>query len=90
MVLVIMCNLKSFDDGATLSEAIASLGPSIHFLNTFWLLSTDKSLDHVHNTLRARIGLRLDVSVTELTHKHTDHLPNEAIVWLAAHRPRET
>jgi hypothetical protein len=90
MILIIMCDLKSFDDVATLSEAVASLGPSIHFLNSFWLLSTDKSLGHVHNTLRTRVGLRPDVSITELTHKHTHHLPNEAIDWLATHRPRET
>jgi hypothetical protein len=90
MILIIMYDLKSFDDAATLSEAVASLGPSIHFLKSFWLVSTDKSLAHVHNTLRARVGFRPDVSITELTHKHTYHLPNEATDWLATHRPRET
>ena len=90
MILIIMCDLKSFADVASLSEAVASLGPSIHFLNSFWLLSTDKSRGHVHNTLRTRVGLRPDVSITELTHKHTYNLPNEAIDWLATHRPRET
>jgi hypothetical protein len=89
MLLIIMCNLKSFDDVATLSEAVASLGPSIHSLNSFWLLSTNKSLGHVRNTLRTRVGLRPDVSITELTHKHAYHLPNEAIVWLATHHSRE-
>lgn len=90
MMLIIMCDLKSFEDAATLSEAVASLGPSIHFLKSFWLLSTDKSLAHVHNTLRTRVGFRPDVSISELTHKHTYHLPNEATDWLATHRPRET
>ena len=89
MLLIIMCNLKSFDDVVTLSDAIASLGPSIHSFNSFWLLSTEKSLGHVRNTLRGRVGLRPDVSITELTHKHSYHLPNEAIDWLATHRPRE-
>jgi hypothetical protein len=90
MILIIMCDPKSFDDVASLSEAVASLGPSIHFLSSFWLLSSDKSLSYVHNTLRARIGPRPDVSVAELTHKHTDHLPNEAIEWLSTYRPRDT
>jgi len=90
MMLITMCDLKSFDDVATLSESVASLGPSIHSLNSFWILSTDKSLGQVHNTLRARIGLRRDLSVTELTHKRAHHLPNEAIDWLAIYRPRET
>jgi len=40
-MLIIMCNLKSFDDVATPSEAVASLRPSIHFLNSFCLLSTE-------------------------------------------------
>jgi hypothetical protein len=89
-MLIIMCDLKSFDDAATLSEAVASLGPSIYFLKSFWLLSTEKSPAHVHDTLRTRVGLRPDVSITELTYKHTYHLPNEATDWLATHRPRET
>jgi len=54
MILIIMCDLKSFTDVASFSEAVASLGPSIHFLNSLWLLSTDKSLGHVHNTLHTR------------------------------------
>lgn len=90
MMLIIMCDLKSFDDAATLSEAVASLGPSIHFLKSFWLLSTDKPLAHVHNTLGTSVGIRPAVSITELTHKHTYHLPNEATDWLATHRQRET
>jgi hypothetical protein len=69
MILIIMCDLKSFADVASLSEAVASLGPSIHFLNSFWLLSTDKSVGHVHNTLHTRVGLRPVVSITGLTHK---------------------
>lgn len=90
MILIIMCDQKSFDDAATLSDAVASLGPSIHFLKSFWLLSTDKSLARVHVALHTCVGSRLDVSITELTHKHTYHLPNEATDWLATHRPHET
>jgi hypothetical protein len=90
MMLIIMCDLKSFDNAATLSEAVASLGPSIHFLKSFWLLSTDKSFAHVQNTLRTRVGFRADVSITEIAHKHAYHLPNEANDWLATHRRRET
>jgi len=38
-------------------------------------------------TLFARIGFRPDVSVTELTHKYTNHLPKDAIDWLAIYPP---
>ena len=88
MILVIMYDLKSCDDVATLSEAVASLGPSTHILTSFWLLSTDKSISHVRNMLRARLNPQVDVSITELTQRHADYLPNpkEALHWLAAHR----
>jgi hypothetical protein len=86
MILIITCNLKSSADVATLSESVASQGPSTHFFSSFWLLSTDKSLRHVHNTLRARLHPGADLFVTELTHRHTDHLPDQACVWLANHR----
>jgi len=85
MILIIMCNLESSGDVATLYDAVASLGPSTHPLASSWLLSTDKSLGHVHNTLRARLHPGADLCVTELTHKLTDHLPNQACVWLAHH-----
>ena len=77
MILIIMCDLKSFADVASLSEAVASLGPSIHFLNSFWLLSTDKSLGYVHNTLHTRRAStrRLHNRAYSQT---TYNLPNEA------------
>jgi hypothetical protein len=86
MILVIMYDLKSCDDVATLSEAVASLGPSTHILTSFWLLSTDKSISHVRNMLRARLNPQVDVSITELTQRHADYLPKEALHGLAAHR----
>jgi hypothetical protein len=90
MILIIMFDLKSSTDIATLSEAVASLGPSTHFFDSFWLLSTDKSLSHVRNTLRARLGFAVEVSMTELTHRHADCVPRGVLDWLAAHREPET
>jgi len=83
MILIITCNLKSSGDVATLYDAVASLGPSTHPFTSSWLLSTDKSFSDVHNTLRARLHPGADLFVTELTHKLTDHFPNQAYVWLA-------
>jgi hypothetical protein len=86
MILVIMYDLKSSGDLAALHQAVASLGPSAHFLTSFWLLSTDKPFTHVRDTLRARLDRQVDISITELTHRHTDYLPKDALDWLAAHR----
>ena len=69
-----MHDLKSSDDVATLYEAVASLGPSTHILTSFWLLSTDKSISHVRNMLRARLNPQVDVSITELTQRHSSEV----------------
>jgi len=82
MILIITCNLESSGDVATLYDAIASLGHSTHPSASSWLLSTDKTLSHVHNTLRARLHPGADLRVSELTHKLTGHHPNQAWVWL--------
>jgi hypothetical protein len=86
MILIITCDLNSSGDVATLCDAVASLGPSSHPFTSSWLLSTDKSLSHVHNTLRSRLHPGAALFVTELTHKVTNHLPDQAYVWLANHR----
>jgi hypothetical protein len=86
MILMVMHNLDSQQSCAALHGAIASVGPSAHFLSSFWLVSTDQTPTDLIASLRSSLDSKATVYVCYLTQKHAEFLPAEAHDWLARHR----
>lgn len=92
MILIVTYDLKSHHDYVPLSRALLSFGPAARFMDSTWLLATDKPPAEVAAALRRLLGPEDTLFVTELNapNPHAAYLPKRAFDWVAAHQSRST
>lgn len=83
MILLVMYQLKSPGDSASVYELVARFGPASHVLDSFCLVATEKTPAELRDALKAKLAGQESVFVTPLTQMHADYLPKPALEWIA-------
>jgi hypothetical protein len=89
MILLVMYQLKPPGDSAAVYQTIGSFGPACHVLNSFCLISTERTPSELCNALRAKLDGQERVFVGPVTERHAEYLPKQALEWIAAQNGRE-
>lgn len=84
MILLVMYQIEAPRNSASVYEMVAKFGPASHVLDSFCLVSTERTPIELHKEMRKGLSAKENVFITQLTQKHSEYLPKPALEWIAA------